>query len=124
MIRILFVDDDTDYLRVLSYAFMKDFEVSTASGVREAMKFLNEKTVDMVCSDLHMHGEKGTHLQWEMKQSGMDIPFVLMSGDSDSMEIEIAKSRGATFVPKDWNMVNQIKQIAESIKDKASIGRY
>lgn len=119
MIRILFVDDDADYLRVLSYAFTKDFEVSTASGVREAMKFLNEKTVDMVCSDLHMHGEKGTDLQWKMKQSGIDIPFVLMSGDSDSIEIEIAKSRGATFVSKDWDMVAQIKQIAGSIKEKA-----
>lgn len=119
MIRILFVDDDANYLRVLSYAFTKDFEVNTASGVREAMKFLNEKTVDMVCSDLHMHGEKGTDLQWEMKQSGMDIPFVLMSGDSDSIEIEIAKSCGATFVPKDWDMVAQIKQVAESLKDKA-----
>lgn len=119
MIRILFVDDDANYLRVLSYAFTNDFEVNTASGVQEAMKFLNEKTVDMVCSDLHMHGEKGTDLQWEMKQSGMDIPFVLMSGDSDSIEIEIAKSRGATFVPKDWDMVAQIKQVAESINDKA-----
>ena len=117
MIRMLFVDDAVDYLKILSYAFKKEFEVYTASMIKEAMEFLNENEVDLVCSDLHMRGETGIDLLLEMKQSGMEIPFILMSGDTDSIEIRRAEYYGATFVPKEWHMVSQIKKIASEIED-------
>lgn len=117
MLKILFVDDAADYLRILSYAFMKDFEVYTASGVKEAMALLNGNKIDLVCSDLHMCGETGVDLLMEMKQGGMEIPFVLMSGDTDSFEIRRAEYYGATFVPKERELVSQIKKIAGEIED-------
>lgn len=81
------------------------------------MEFLNGNKVDLVCSDLHMRGETGVDLLMEMKQSGMEIPFILMSGNTDSIEIRRAEYYGATFVPKDWDMVSQIKKIAGEIED-------
>lgn len=117
MIRMLFVDDAVDYLKILSYAFIKEFEVHTASRIKEAMEFLNENKVDLVCSDLHMRGETGIDLLLEMKQSGMEIPFILMSGDTDSIEIRKAEYYGAIFVAKDRDMVSQIKKIAREIKN-------
>lgn len=81
------------------------------------MEFLNGNKVDLVCSDLHMRGETGVDLLMEMKQSGMEIPFILMSGNTDSIEIRRAEYYGATFVPKDWDMISQIKKIAGEIED-------
>lgn len=117
MLKILFVDDAADYLKILSYAFKKEFEVYTASGVKEAMALLNGNKVDLVCSDLHMQGETGVDLLLDMKQSGMETPFVLMSGDTDSIEIRGEEYHGATFVPKEWDMVSRIKGIAGEIKE-------
>ena len=93
------------------------FEVYTASEVKEAIALLNENKVDLVCSDLHMCGETGVDLLQEMKQSGMEIPFILMSGDTDSIEIRRAEYYGAIFVAKDRDIVSQIKKIAGKIKN-------
>ena len=117
MLKILFVDDSADYLKILSYAFMKDFEVYVASGAKEAMALLNGNKINLVCSDLHMRGETGVDLPMEMKHGGMEIPFVLMSGDTDSFEIRRAEYYGATFVPKERELVSQIKKIAGEIED-------
>lgn len=119
MLKILFVDDDADYLKALSYAFMKDFEVHTASGVKEAIAVLNGNNIDLVCSDLHMRDETSVDLLQEMKQNGMDIPFILMSGDADSIEIKRAEYYGAIFVEKGWDMVSRIKEIAGKIGENA-----
>ena len=117
MLKILFVDDAADYLKTISYVFMNKFEVYTASEVKEAIALLNENKVDLVCSDLHMCGETGVDLLQEMKQSGMEIPFILMSGDTDSIEIRRAEYYGAIFVAKDRDIVSQIKKIAGKIKN-------
>ena len=117
MLKILFVDDAADYLKTISYVFMNKFEVYTASGAKEAMALLNGNKINLVCSDLHMRGETGVDLPMEMKQGGMEIPFVLMSGDTDSFEIRRAEYYGATFVPKERELVSQIKKIAGEIED-------
>ena len=117
MLKILFVDDAADYLKTISYVFMNKFEVYTASEVKEAIALLNENKVDLVCSDLHMCGETGVDLLQEMKQSGMEIPFILMSGDTDSIEIRRAEYYGAIFVAKDRDIVSQINKIAGKIKN-------
>lgn len=98
---------------------MKDFEVYTASGVKEAIVILNGNNIDLVCSDLHMRDETGVDLLQEMKQNGMDIPFILMSGDADSIEIKRAEYYGAIFVEKGCDMVSQIKEIAGEIEENA-----
>lgn len=64
-----------------------------------------------------MRGETGVDLLMEMKQSGMEIPFILMSGDTDSNEIKRAEYYGTTFVSKDWDMVSWIKKIAGEIEE-------
>ena len=48
-----------------------------------------------------MRGETGVDLLMEMKQSGMEIPFILMSGDTDSNEIKRAEYYGTTFTSLD-----------------------
>ena len=65
----------------------------------------------------YMCGETGVDLLQEMKQSGMEIPFILMSGDTDSIEIRRAEYYGAIFVAKDRDIVSQIKKIAGKIKN-------
>ena len=66
MIKILFVDDNFDCLKILERVFRKEFIVYTTSGVNAAMEILKNKKVNLVCSDWHMRGETGVVLLQEM----------------------------------------------------------
>lgn len=120
MIKILFVDDNFDCLKILERVFRKEFIVYTTSGVNAAMEILKNKKANLVCSDLHMRGETGVVLLQEMIRSDMNIPFILMSGDIDSMEIKRAESYGAVFLEKNGELASRIKRIAVSVEKKGS----
>ena len=62
MKRILIVDDNTDYLQVLSSVLSSDFDTIKATGVKEALDILQEITVDAVCSDFNMKDGTGLDL--------------------------------------------------------------
>ena len=51
MKRILVVDDNTEYLEVLSTVLSSDFDTIKARGVKEALNILQAITVDAICSD-------------------------------------------------------------------------
>ncbi|HOL62367.1 MAG TPA: response regulator transcription factor [Elusimicrobiales bacterium] len=80
---ILIVDDDKSFLELLSRFFKnKNFIVYSAENVKEALKIISTKKVDMILSDVEMPGINGYEFLKELRQSGKyhDIPFVLMSG--------------------------------------------
>ena len=54
MKRILVVDDNTEYLQVLSSVLSGDFDTIKATGVKEALDILQAVTVDAICSDFNM----------------------------------------------------------------------
>lgn len=49
MKKILIVDDNMDFLRILSSALQKRFQTYESMGVADALKILESVTVDAVC---------------------------------------------------------------------------
>lgn len=78
MKRILVVDDNTEYLQVLSTVLSSDFDTIKAKGVKEALDILQEITVDAVCSDFNMEDGTGLDLLEIIRQQGLKTPFLLM----------------------------------------------
>lgn len=62
MKRILVVDDNTEYLQVLSSVLSGDFDTIKATGVKEALDILQAVTVDAICSDFNMKDGTGFEL--------------------------------------------------------------
>ncbi|HOJ85480.1 MAG TPA: response regulator, partial [Elusimicrobiales bacterium] len=57
---ILIVDDDKSFLELLSRFFKnKNFIVYSAENVKEALKIISTKKVDMILSDVEMPGING-----------------------------------------------------------------
>lgn len=100
MRKLLLVDDDRSFLEILSLALSKDFEIHKATGISEALTVLKEGVVDFICSDLNMKDGSGLDLLQFLKSNYTDIPFILLSGQEDCIEIKLAKHYGATFIPK------------------------
>ena len=81
------VDDNTEYLQVLSSVLSSDFDTIKATGIKEALDILQVITVDAICSDFNMKDGTGLDLLEIIRQKGLKTPFLLMSGD-DSRALE------------------------------------
>lgn len=100
MKKILLVDDAIDFLQTLSEVLKKQCEVFTATGVQEALEMLDDLNVDVICSDLYMGDGTGVDLLQVLKQKNLQIPFILLSGSEENMDVRMAEFYGAVFIPK------------------------
>lgn len=62
MKRLLLVDDDTAFLKILSSLLQRDFQVYEATGVEEALKTLDVVLIHAICSDFNMKDGTGIEL--------------------------------------------------------------
>lgn len=79
--KVLLVDDNEDFLEVLSMD-VEDlgFTVTTAFSVDEALEKMANAPQDIVVSDLHMDGKSGMDFIFELRQKNNMIPFIFLTG--------------------------------------------
>ena len=112
MKRLLVVDDNTEYLEVLSTVLSSDFDTIKARGVKEALNILQAITVDAICSDFNMKDGTGLDLLEDICQRGISVPFLLMSGDDDCLLEQKTKLCGGVFCSKvDYDLIVKIKAL-------------
>ena len=123
--KILIVDDDTFLLNMYSIKFSNSgFEVATCQNSPDALKKIAEGFVpDIMLLDIVMPGMSGLELLEEVRNKGMakGATVVMLTNQSDSTDIEKAKSLGAngyivkaTTIPSE--VINEVKKIHESKK--------
>ena len=100
MKKVLLVDDDVSFLRILSDALSPNFEIDTATGILDALSVLADKSIDCICSDFSMKDGTGLELMEQVNQKGIHVPFILLSGMEDSIEIKLALKKVAIFISK------------------------
>lgn len=112
MKRLLLVDDDTAFLKILSSLLQRDFQVYEATGVEEALKTLDVVPIHAICSDFNMKDGTGIELLERLYHEKNGIPFLLMSGDDDRRLVETVERYGATFCCKtDFELLKKIKKL-------------
>jgi two-component system response regulator RegA len=96
--RILFVDDETPMLQLLSEFFrQKGCLVKTAASGRQAMLLAEMETFDFAVLDINIAGENGLQLLSYFKQYFPTLPIVMLTGLSPVEElIDQARLRGAS----------------------------
>ena len=100
------------YLQVLSNVLSNDFDTIKATGVKDALDILQAITVDAICSDYNMKDGTGLELLEDIRQKGITVPFLLMSGDDDCLLEQKAKLCGGVFCSKvDYDLIEKIKSI-------------
>lgn len=62
MRKILPVDDNKDFLKILYSALINQFQIYEACSVDEALKILADMSVDLVCSDYNLLDSTGLEL--------------------------------------------------------------
>ncbi len=82
--KILFIDDDRDFLSSQSIYFSsRGYKVLTADSTEEALKILETEDPDIMILDLMMeHFDSGFRLSHQIRSNARfkDVPLVMLSG--------------------------------------------
>jgi CheY-like chemotaxis protein len=120
--RVLVVDDDPQIREVITGVLDSiGYSVTGASGAEPAMNLLSASPPDVILTDIHMAEGDGFALINAVRERGLDIPVVAMSGGSGSGidHLEYARKLGAVaIVDKPFRR----SHLAEAI-DRALAGR-
>jgi DNA-binding response OmpR family regulator len=125
---LLIVDDESDLIDILSRYFKtKDFIVHSATNVKEAMKILSNKNIDIILSDVDMPGISGYDFLKTLRNlpKHKNIPFILMSGKKIS-EIDILEGydKGSDdYIIKPFSYHILYAKIKAILKNKTYTGK-
>lgn len=81
MARILLIDDDVDFRTMLRRTLQRaGYEVAEAGNGQEALKQLNESSVDLVLTDIIMPDMEGVEIVMHLKRTRPELKVIVMSG--------------------------------------------
>jgi len=102
---ILIVDDEKNYLTILS-ALLEDegFEVLTAPGGSEALEVHKSSDLDLILTDMKMPKMDGIELLENIKENDPDLPVIMMTAHGTVDKAVEAMQKGAyTYVLKPFD---------------------
>lgn len=119
-IRVLLVDDEVDFLEMLSLRLgAAGIVADTAGSGPEGLEKLGTGTYDVVILDLLMPGMDGIETLSEMRVRGFDLPVVVMTGHGPVEDQARAFELGAVDVllkPADFHdILRQLHKAAGRI---------
>jgi len=117
---ILVVDDEL-LIRDLLYDFFsgQGWQISVAENGEKALDILQDKSIDLVLTDIKMPEMDGLTLTSHMKEKFPSIPVVVMTGyPSIDTAIQAIRSKVADYIVKPFNINQLYKVIEEQLKAK------
>lgn len=117
---LLLVDDDRLIRLVLRRLFESNgFRVRTAATIEEARGVLAEAPPDVIVSDLKVRSQSGLDLLKDVRDAGLQTPFIMLSGSPDAESVIAAyRLRVVDFVVKSDDM----KQLIDAIEGAVGPG--
>ena len=102
---ILIVDDEKNYLTILSAVLEEEgFEVLTALGGQEALEIYKTSDLDLVVTDMKMPEMDGIELLENIKQLDPDLPVMMMTAHGTVDKAVEAMQKGAyTYILKPFD---------------------
>ena len=101
---ILFVDDETENLRVFELTFRREFQIRTARSGEEALQSLHDHPAALVLSDHRMAGMSGVQLLAKVREVDSRTVRILVTAYGDAATLSEAINNGwiYRYVPKPW----------------------
>jgi|OpeIllAssembly_1097287.scaffolds.fasta_scaffold02219_2 two-component system, NtrC family, response regulator len=114
---ILIVDDEKNYLLVLSAVLEEEgFEVLTAVSGLEALEILKSSDVDLVLTDMKMPGMDGIALLEQVKTRDPELPVIMMTAHGTVDKAVEAMQKGAyTYVLKPFENERLILYVKKAL---------
>ena len=99
-LRVLIVEDDTSAAQLMKKLLREIgiHQVYTAADGKEALEFMGscEDLYDLVLCDWNMPRMNGLELLQQVRSTGSDLPFLMVTGVADKQSVLEAKNHGVT----------------------------
>lgn len=116
--RILIVDDEKSIQKLLKL-ILEDFQVTAVSSAKEALRFIQNKSCDLVITDLKMPGISGLELLKETKTFYPEIPVIMITGHGDkNAAIEAINNGVYDFLEKPFDDEVIIHSVKRALKQR------
>lgn len=81
----MIVDDDVDILQSVGrYLTEVGYEVLTAKSAAEALRAIRTFIPDVLLLDLIMPGMSGTELMVRLRETGIQVPIIIITADTEA----------------------------------------
>src|SRR5947207_791201 len=136
MTRVLVVDDDQTTLASLSRAFrLAGYEAVVCDNALRALSLLKNERFDIVFSDVVMPGKDGLSMLADLRESGVNTPVIMISGQATvDMAVRATRLGAIDFLEKPIsadkllltveNALRLVRLEAENKALKRRIGRH
>ncbi len=122
-VNILVVDDE-ESLREICKDALKDegYSVLQAENGQRALEMISAgQDVDLIISDLRMPVMNGLELLEKIKEQGLDIDFLVMTGFATiETAVECMKMGAADYLPKPFNINHLLVKVSKVVRDRRS----
>ena len=101
---LLIVDDEEDLRDVLSHQMSTlNVHIDLAENGKRAFEMARAQTYDAILSDINMPEMSGLELLERLRASGIETPFVILTGFGEKNKVVEALRNGAfDFLEKPW----------------------
>jgi len=112
-LRILIVDDDKEFLALLSKSIESwGYEVISASGGKEALGMIKNKKADIVILDYLMPNMNGAETLEKIRRIDKKVPVIMFTASVQNMDTRIKESGADDYLLKPFNP----EQLLEKVK--------
>jgi DNA-binding NtrC family response regulator len=119
-ISVLVVEDEPEHQLLVRKALTREGSgfamVQFARDSEEATRFARQMVFDVMLVDNRIPGTRGLDLLTELREVGVDAPFVLMtSAGSEDLVVEAWRQRVAEYVIKDSGFWRDLPQVLRRV---------
>ena len=114
---ILVVDDDSDLCDLTLKTLARNGHAArTAQSGREAIELAARDSPSLILLDYRLPDITGREVASALAERGLDIPFVVMTGQGDEkLAVEIMKQGASDYLIKDTELIDRIPSVVDRI---------
>lgn len=115
--KILIVDDEPDFLAVMSARLeANDYEVTTAANGEEALNYVKNSKPDAVLLDILMPGIDGLEVLRKIRKMDDSLPVYIITAFSTDERFKAANKLGASgFIVKTDDLAREVDNITSAL---------
>ena len=124
MYTVLICDDDKDIVSALEiYLSSEGYRTVLAYNGEEAVRAVNEENIDLILMDIMMPRLDGIRATARLRESGGNIPIILLTAKSEDTDKVLGLNIGADdYVTKPFNPVEVIARVKSQLRRYTMLG--
>ena len=113
--------DDDEGLGLLIVDALREKEITAEAVVsgRQAMKMISRRVPELLLLDLRLADASGASILAQIREQGLTIPFIVVTGQGDErVAVEMMKEGALDYVIKDTGMLARLPHVVERALEK------